>query len=260
MHKVFIYLGASLVILGGCSRHSAGPSAAVQGSSPEPVERTAPTQPQGAIQPASPYDQPVPYAQTPTNQSAPVSAEPVAPALQPAPNPAPSYGELVVPAGTPLRVRLDESLGTKYDPAGTRFYATLADPIVEDGRTLLPTGTRFAGLLTESKPSGRLKGRAVLAIRLEGLDWRGRMYPIQTFNFTIASRGRKRHDFRWIGGGGGFGAIVGAFAGGGGGALIGAGAGAAAGTAGALVSHRKQVHLGAETAVTFRLRAPVRIG
>jgi hypothetical protein len=154
---------------------------------------------------------------------------------------------------------LDQSLGTKYDPAGTRFYATLADPIVENGRTLLPAGTRFAGLLTESKPSGRLKGRAVLAMRLENLDWHGRMYPIQTSKFTIASRGRKRHDFRWIGGGGGLGAVVGAFAGGGGGALIGAAAGAGAGTAGALVSPRRQIHLRSETAVVFRLRTPVEL-
>jgi hypothetical protein len=165
----------------------------------------------------------------------------------------------MIPAGILLHVRLDESLGTRHDRSGERFYATLAAPVVEDGRIMLPAGTRFIGHLTESKPSGRLKGRAILAVRLDAFDWRGRQYDIQTSSIARESRNHKRHNLAWIGGGGGVGAAIGAIAGGGEGALIGAAAGAGAGTAGALITGKKQVGMSAETPLTFRLRTPVQM-
>jgi hypothetical protein len=165
----------------------------------------------------------------------------------------------MLPAGTPVHVRLDESLGTKHDRSGERFYATLSSPIVEDGRMILPAGTRFIGHLTESKPSGRLKGRAFMAVRLDAFDWRGRQYDIETSSIGRESRNHKRHNWGWIGGGAGVGAAIGAIAGGGGGALIGGAAGAGAGTAGALISGKKQVSMRAETPLTFRLRTPVQL-
>lgn len=249
---------STALLLAGCSKHPVVPSVSAQNQSPEPVDRTAP--PAGA-QPAMPASQPPQgmYAQpaqpaAPANPPAPPNQPPANP---PAPAPPPAYDAPVVPVGTPLRVRLDESLGTRHDRTGERFYASLASPVVVDGRTLLPVGTRFIGHLTESKPSGRLKGRAVLAMRLDGLDWRGRVYPVDTSSYVRVSRNHKRHNFKWIGGGGGAGAVIGAIAGGGEGALIGAAAGAGAGTAGALVTGRKQVGLRAETPITFRLRRPL---
>jgi hypothetical protein len=165
----------------------------------------------------------------------------------------------MIPAGTPVHVRLDESIGTKYDRAGERFYASLYEPVVVDGRMLLPVGTRFIGHLTESKPSGRFKGRAVIAVRLDGVIWHGHEYPLETASIARVSKGRKGHDLKWILGGGGGGAAIGAIAGGGEGALIGAGVGAGAGTVGALVTPRKQLHMSAETPLTFRLRRPVQL-
>ncbi len=170
-----------------------------------------------------------------------------------------TYDGPMVPAGTPLHVRLDESLGTKTDRAGERFYASLTTPVVVDGRVLIPAGTRFIGHLTQSKPSGHLKGRAVIAVRLDALEFHGRQYPIETASISEVSHGRKRHDLKWIGGGGGLGALIGGIAGGGSGALIGGAAGAGAGTAGALVTPRKQLHMAAETPLTFRLRRGVQL-
>jgi hypothetical protein len=245
----FLYF-AAVLWLAGCSRQPAVVSA--QNPGPEPVQRTAAPQ----STPASPYDNPVPYAAQPDPLAAQPDTEPSPAAEAPATEPA-GYSAPFIPAGTNLHVRLDESLGTEWDHAGARFYATLSQPVVHEERIVLPEGTRFVGHVTESKPSGRLKGRAVLALRLDGLDWRGRTYPVATSSFAIASHGRKGHDFRWIGGGGGVGAMIGAVAGGGEGALIGAAAGAGAGTAGALVSHRKQVGLRAETRIVFRLLRPM---
>jgi hypothetical protein len=74
----------------------------------------------------------------------------------------------------------------------------------------------------------------------------------------ISGRHRRR-NIALIGGGSGVGALIGGLAGGGTGALIGGGAGAAAGTAGAVVTGKKQTGLPAESLVVFHLRKPLRI-
>jgi len=167
--------------------------------------------------------------------------------------------EVTVPAGTTLRVRLDQALDTKRSRAGENFTATLADPILVANETVVPKGTEFRGHVTTSDASGRLKGRAVLGVTLDSFDLKGKSYKIDTSADSRASAGHKKRNGLLIGGGAGLGAALGAVAGGGAGALIGAGAGAAAGTAGAAATGKKNVGFPAETLLTFSLRAPVRI-
>jgi len=167
--------------------------------------------------------------------------------------------EVTIPAGTTLRVRLDQALDTKHDRAGEAFTATLAEPIVVAEQTVVPKGTEFRGHVTASGASGRLKGRAVLGVTLDSFDLKGKSYKIDTSADSRASTGHKKRNGLLIGGGAGLGAALGAVAGGGGGALIGAGAGAAAGTAGAAATGKKNVGFPAETLLTFSLRTPVRI-
>jgi hypothetical protein len=102
--------------------------------------------------------------------------------------------------------------------------------------SVVPKGTSFYGHVTQSRPSGRFKGRAVLALKLDSFDLNGQTHEIRSANSTRASAGHKKHHLLWIGGGSGGGAAVGAIAGGGTGALIGAGAGAAAGTIGSAIT------------------------
>lgn len=256
------YAAASSAVAADASAYagSTPPAAAPPSTQPEVYGRTTP--------PMSSYGEPAPLPNAATEPAPSTSGN-----GQPGPPPAdygetapeamppsgPSWDAPVLPAGTTLHVRLDEALGTKHDVTGERFYASLAKPVVYQGRVLLPVGTRFVGHLTESKPSGRLKGRAVLAIRLDGFKWRGREFSIATSSIVRETRGRKRHDLKWIAGSGGFGALIGAVAGGGGGALIGGAAGAGAGTAGALLTHKKQLYMRAETGLTFKLRRPVQL-
>ena len=60
-----------------------------------------------------------------------------------------------------------------------------------------------------------------------------------------------------IGGGAGVGALIGGLAGGGKGAAIGALTGGAAGTAGAAFTGKSDISLPAESALSFKLTAPV---
>ena len=178
----------------------------------------------------------------------------------PAPAPlAPERRRVTLPAGTALRVRLDETLDTRQNRPGDPFVATLYEPVAVNGEAVIPRGTRFRGHLVESKASGRFKGRALMSLSLDSFQFGGRSYTIETSRFSETSGRHKKRNLVLIGGGGGTGAAIGAIAAGPAGALIGAGAGAAAGTAGAAITGKKHVHIPVETRVVFTLRSPVEI-
>jgi len=197
-------------------------------------------------------------SKAPPVEEQPAAAEPAAVETPEAPPP-PVERYAVIPAGTAVRVRLDQTLDTARNSSGDRFEATLASPVTVDGEVVIPAGTTFNGHVTTSQQSGRLKGRAYLGVTLDSFVLNGETYRLSTGTHTRASQAHKKRNTALIGGGAAAGALIGALAGGGKGAAIGAGAGAAAGTAGAAATGKLNVRLPAETALTFRLKAPVRV-
>jgi len=225
------------------------------------------SQPQGANSPntsttpstAQPSQNP---SQSSSSQSAAASGAPAAAPSQPAPSapqapPPPAVVDL--PAGTDLRIRLDQDLGSKTSQAGDSFNATVADPVVVDGQTIIPKGAQAEGTVIDAKPLGRFKGGATLAIRLERVTTRWGSYPVATSTVSRAEKGKGKRTGIMAGGGAGLGAVIGGLAGGGKGALIGALAGGGAGTAGSAFTGNKNIFLPAETLLTFRLDHSVHI-
>jgi len=198
-----------------------------------------------------------------TQPSSPPPAEGQPAEAAPKPSPIAARYERVpantisIPAGTVFDVRLEETLDTKRNRPGDSFRATLVRPIVLEGRTIIPRGTPCTGHLTESKASGRFKGRALMSLSLDSFELNGRRHDIKTTHVGRESGGHKKRNWVLIGGGSGVGSAIGALAGGPAGALIGAGAGAGAGTAGAAFTGKKNVRLPVETPLTFSLRAPL---
>ncbi len=170
-----------------------------------------------------------------------------------------SAKSLTLPEGTALRVRLDHSLATNQQRTGDGFTATLTQPVRVDDQVVIPEGSQVNGVVVYSKESGRLKGRAQLSLALESIEVGNSTYDIATNHITRVSGDHKKRNIAWIGGGGAGGAIIGALAAGGKGALIGGPVGAGAGTVVAAITGRKNVHVPAETPMTFRLVEPVNI-
>jgi hypothetical protein len=164
-----------------------------------------------------------------------------------------------LPAGTDLRVRLDQDLGSKISQAGDSFSATVADPVLVNGQTIIPRGARAEGTVIDAKPLGRFKGGADLAIRLERVSTRWGSYPVATSTVSHVEKGKGKRTAVLAGGGAGLGALIGGLAGGGKGALIGALAGGGAGTAGSAFTGNKNIFLPAETLLTFHLDHSVHI-
>jgi hypothetical protein len=165
----------------------------------------------------------------------------------------------VIPAGTHLRVRLDQDLGSRISQPGQSFAATVADDVVVNGQTVIPRRARVEGTVVDAKALGHFKGGALLSLRLERVHTNWGSYPVATSTMEQAEKGKGKRTAGFAAGGGAFGAIIGGLAGGGKGAAIGALAGAGAGTAGSAMTGNHEILLPAETLLTFRLERSIHV-
>ena len=166
---------------------------------------------------------------------------------------------VTVPELTPIHVTLDQALTSNQSRPGDHFVATISEPVVVDGQTVIPQGAHAEGIVVDAKPSGRLMGRARLRLALQSVDVSGQPYDVRTTSSARIGRDHKKRNWAWIGGGAGGGALIGAAAAGGKGALIGGPIGAAAGTTVAFVTGHRDIKLRPETPVTFKLAEPLTI-
>lgn len=74
---------------------------------------------------------------------------------------------VVAPAGTVLRVRLNETLETGRSRPGDRFSGALDSAVISGSTEVLPKGTIVEGYVVAAKEPGRYDNRAVLAVKLE---------------------------------------------------------------------------------------------
>jgi len=169
--------------------------------------------------------------------------------------------EVTLPAGTRLAIVLDTGVGSDTSRVEEPVHAHLASAVVVHGVTALGPGSRVSGVVTDATRSGRVKGRAHVAIRFETLTPEGSdaRYAIRTAAIGRTAEATKKKDAEEIGGGAVGGAIVGALVGGKKGAAIGTAAGGGAGTAVVLSTRGKEVHLPKGARLTLRLSQPLTI-
>jgi hypothetical protein len=155
-----------------------------------------------------------------------------------------------IPPGTEIRVRLNHTISSEKSKPGDTWTGTVHQKIVIDGQTLARRGDPVHGTVVNAESSGRLKGKALLELRVHSVNG----MRVNTETLSSEGKGHEGRNTKAIGGGAIAGAIIGALAGGGKGAAIGAGAGAAAGTAGAAATGKNEVKFPAETILDFTVR------
>ena len=157
---------------------------------------------------------------------------------------APKFESIVLPAGTSIEVTVDQSVSSKTNNAGDRFDASVATPVVVNGKQVIPAGASITGTVTVAKSAGRFKGNAEFTLTLNSVTsgrkrhMTCRLPPSRT---RPGSRGKRTAVTTGVGAAAG--AVIGAIAGGGKGAAIGAGVGAGAGAVGAAVTGERDVEL-----------------
>ena len=256
---VFLWLVCGLV---ACSTQSPQESPAASQppatASQSAAAAPAASQPEPAAPPAE-----VPPAEPPP--AAPPSAAASSPAAKPAPlaampGPAaeivPRFRAFTIPAETPLSIILESALASDTSHVEDPVEGRLASAVVVSRTRVLPAGARVMGSVINATRSGRVKGRASLAIRFDRVVVHGEPYQIQTARITRVAGSSTSSDVKKGGIGAGVGAVVGGIAGGAKGAVVG---GVLGGTGTVLATRGKEVELPAGTTVSTRLTSSLEV-
>jgi hypothetical protein len=154
---------------------------------------------------------------------------------------APAAVEVVsqIPAGTAIPIRLLSSISSASTSRGDRFLAMLDETLEVEGRIVARKGTSVTGRVLAARRSGRLENPGYLRITLDSMKLKGSPIALQTSSIFLQGRVQKprtsgRPDT---------------------GALLGA-AFESAGSA-AYANSNKDVALGVDRRVTFRLVQPL---
>src|SRR5882757_2225671 len=180
--KVFALIFVVALLIVGCSKKSASNSTPDNSNN----NQTAASQPA----PSPPTE-----SQPPPQAASPPPPESTPHITHPPPKP------IVIPAGTALSVRLDQPISSKTNKTGDPFQASVSSPIVIQGKTIVPTGARAAGTVTDAKDAGRFKGAASLTLALNTVAIGGKPYKVQTAAATQTSKGKGSRTAKMVGGG-----------------------------------------------------------
>ncbi|MBZ5723665.1 MAG: hypothetical protein LAP87_01595 [Acidobacteriia bacterium] len=182
-----------------------------------------------------------------------------------------------IPQGSHVLLRLVNSVSTRTAREGDYVYMTTATPIVANGATVVPVGSYVQGVVAHALRSGRVKGKAELALRIETLTLPGgKVIRVAPHLASVDSDGTeqkvdtKENEVKQGGSHGADAARVATISGSGAalggladrswkGAGIGAGAGGAVGLATVLLTRGKEVELsrGSTVDVIFDRAVPV---
>ena len=135
--------------------------------------------------------------------------------------------------------------------------AIVRENVRANGNVVIPAGSEIRGHVLNAQRSGRVKGRAQLALRFNEVNINGRWHRIGTQRISLVADDSYKRDAALVGGGAGAGAIIGAIADGKEGAAKGALIGAGTGTGAVLVTRGKEVGIGSRARWRVRLTQPL---
>jgi hypothetical protein len=244
----------TLMIAGlGLALCAGAPSASAQQNQPgQPSQAEGSTQSQDSQAQkqadTAPQPQGQPDAQAQQGQAQGQASQPVLPQT------------LTLPAGTVVRVRIDEWISTDRNATGDNFSAVLDQPIVVNGWVVARRDQAETGRVSIVKQGGHGGGASQLGVELPELTLvDGQQVALQTQLFQTSAGNSEGRNVAAVGTTTGLGAVIGGIAGGGTGAAIGAGVGATAGIIGVMSTPGRPTVIPPETVLSFRLQAPVTI-
>jgi len=164
-----------------------------------------------------------------------------------------------IPAGTNITVRMIDDVDSTVNRPGQTFRASVDEPVVLGGRTVIPRGAEVVTKLVELREPGKLRGGGELTLDLVSIIVNGKTIDVSSEGVTTAGQSRTGETAKVVGGTAALGAIIGAIAGGGKGAAIGAISGAGAGTAIQVLTKGTRVRVPSETRLTFTLQQHVHL-
>jgi hypothetical protein len=183
------------------------------------------------------------------------------PASAPPPAAANSYagGDVTVPAGQSILVRMIDGVDSAKNHVGDLFHASLETDLNVNGVLVARKGTDVYGRLASSDKGGTFSGKSELQLELARIVVDGKDYPVVSSDYNVQGKSQGSSTAKKVGGGAVAGAIIGGIAAGGKGAAIGAAAGGGAGAGVQILTKGDKVKVPSETLLEFRLQQPVTV-
>ncbi|HEV2021984.1 MAG TPA: hypothetical protein VGQ94_05600 [Terriglobales bacterium] len=178
---------------------------------------------------------------------------------------------LSLPSGTAVHMKLETPISTQTNKVGDTFAGRVTEPVMLNGKTVIPAGAAIQGQIVKLTQPRRVKGKPTIELRPDSITMpNGEKYEfhatvVDTDASTktsvndegqIKGKGRDGKDMRNIAIGTGAGLGVGAVAAGGKGAVIGATIGAGVTVAHWLSKH-KSAELPAGSEIVMELNRPM---
>lgn len=178
---------------------------------------------------------------------------------------------LSLPAGTAVKMKLENTLATFTSKTGDPFSGRVTEAVVMDGKTVIPVGATVQGRVTKVNEPRRIAGKPTIGIFPEVVVLpNGEKYALSASLVDTSLRsgtdvneegqfkgaGHDGKDLTEVGLGTGGGMLIGGLAGGGKGVLIGGTIGATATVAHWLSKHRSAM-LPAGTELVMELSRPM---
>ena len=182
-----------------------------------------------------------------------------------------AWAQTALPTGTAVKMKLETTLATFSSKGGDPFSARVTEPVVMDGKTVIPVGTTVEGRVTKTNEPRRIAGKPTIAIFPENLvlpngdkfmlnaslvDTNARHRTDVNTEGQFKGDGIDGKDLTEIGMGTGGGMLIGGLADGGKGFLIGGALGATVTVTHWLGKHRSAM-LPAGTELVMELSRPM---
>jgi hypothetical protein len=99
---------------------------------------------------------------------------------------APAKGEpFSIPAGTMLHCRVTHTLTTKLNYLGEAFTTSVSEPVMLNGREVIPVGATVQGRIAQMDKPGRIKGIGQMRLNVEQITFPdGRSFPLSAVLMT----------------------------------------------------------------------------
>src|SRR5215472_4356008 len=177
-----------LLALSACSR------------TPKPAANNATAQNQAATAQATSNDQSNNNAAA--NNAAAPAPNAAAPAVPGASSSAPASAQqpsqpepIIIPAGTPVTVRLQQTLSSASASSGERFEATVDEPVMVQDQIVIPVGATVYGHVVSARHSGRLRHPGEIALTLDRVVLGQQTIPVATSQ--VVARGGSHKKRNW---------------------------------------------------------------
>ena len=185
-----------------------------------------------------------------------------------------SGGTNELPMGTIFKVRMAQGFSTQETASGTAFSGLLTEPVLREGRVLLPSGSTVNGRVTDVHSGKRVTGPATIHLQPmnvtlpDGTRYKLMAQVIDTDETrrtkvdregTIVGKDHAKESAAVVGLAAGSGIAAGAMIAGVPGAVVGGVIGAGIATV-VWLKHDRQTEVPAGTVVVFQLNSPLIVG